>query len=126
MTTTPSMTDLKQLLERLLRKEQRFPVQGGGSLSTDGKVTSYITDDGKRLVNPDGPEAAQAILILSEENRRLREALEPFGDVDGEGDEDYPDSLKVVAKFGRCTDYCLTLGDFRRARTALHAEGERE
>jgi hypothetical protein len=116
MNATPSMTDLKQLLERL--EAVRVARVEFGQAGDDDKIIE-VSDE---LCT----EAAQAILILSEENRRLREALEPFGDVDGEGDEDYPDSLKVVAKFGRCTDYCLTLGDFRRARTALHAEGERE
>jgi hypothetical protein len=56
------------LVERLTRKEQRFPAQGGGSIGTDaqGKVTttSYITDDGYRLRNPDGPEAADRISSL--------------------------------------------------------------
>lgn len=53
------------------------------------------------------------------------EALEPFGEIDGEGDEDFPDDTKVTVKFGRTTDYTLTLGDFRRARSAIQsATGE--
>ena len=56
----------------------------------------------------------------------LREALEPFADVDGEGDEDYSDSKKVVVTFGRVAYYPLTLGDFRRARKALALSTSRE
>jgi hypothetical protein len=36
-------------------------VQGGGSIGSGGQSTSYITDDGKRLANPDGPAAADRI-----------------------------------------------------------------
>lgn len=54
----------------------------------------------------------------------LLAALEPFGEIDGEGDEDFPDDTKVTVKFGRSTNYTLTLGDFRRARAAVaKAEG---
>jgi hypothetical protein len=49
----------------------------------------------------------------------LEDALEPFGDVCGEGDEDFPDSLRVTLHFGRTTHYALTLGDLRRARAIL-------
>lgn len=58
----------------------------------------------------------------------LRAALEPFGDIDGEGAEDFGDDTPVTIKFGRTIHYALTLGDFRRARTALsrsQGEGER-
>jgi hypothetical protein len=58
------------ICERLRRKERRLPATGGGSIGTDadGKttVTSYVTDDGRRLVNPDGPEAADTIEALVE------------------------------------------------------------
>ena len=61
------------LVERLTRKVQKLPAMGGGSIGLDanGKttVTSYITDDGYRLANPDGPEAAGTII-------RLQAALE--------------------------------------------------
>ena len=50
------------------------------------------------------------------------EALEPFSDVNGEGDEDFSDEEKVVVKFGRTTHYALRLGDFRRARSAARGE----
>jgi hypothetical protein len=49
------------IVARLLRKVQVFPVQGGGSIGSGGQSTSYITDDGKRLANPDGPAAADRI-----------------------------------------------------------------
>lgn len=42
--------------------------------------------------------------------------LEPFADVDGEGDEDFPDDTPVHTKFGRTDDFTLVLGDFRKAR----------
>ena len=66
-----------------------------------------------------------------EADERLRDAapdllaaLEPFGDIDGEGDEDFPDDTKVTIQFGRTTHYALILGDFRRARAAIaKAEG---
>ena len=49
----------------------------------------------------------------------MAEALEPFAEIDGEGDEDFPDDAKVTLTFGRTTDCTLTLGDLRRARSAL-------
>lgn len=48
-------------------------------------------------------------------------ALEAFADIDGEGVEDYPDETKATVTIGRMTDYTLTLGDFRRARTAFQS-----
>lgn len=76
------------------------------------------TTDCIATVNPfeaDYKETLAAITALPD----LYEALEPFGDVDGEGDEDFPDNTKVVVTFGRTTFHALTLGDFRRARAAL-------
>jgi hypothetical protein len=53
------------IVERLRLKVQRFPATGGGSIGIDanGKTvsSSYITGDGKRYANPDGPEAADTI-----------------------------------------------------------------
>ena len=61
---------------KLRRKEQLFPAQGGGGIGRglDGQVTvtSYITDDGFRLVNPDGPEAADLLEQLVEALMRAR------------------------------------------------------
>ena len=56
---------------------------------------------------------------LREVNRELVAALIPFADVDGEGDEDFPNETKVMVSFGRTIHYLLTLGDLRRARAAL-------
>jgi hypothetical protein len=56
-----------------------------------------------------------------DEIERLRAALEPFADVSGEGDEDFPDETKATIKFGRTTYYSITLGDFRRAAVASQA-----
>lgn len=62
---------------KLTRKAQVLPSQGGGfiGIDKDGKTISgsYITDDGKRLVNPDGPEAAEII-------KELVKAARPFAD----------------------------------------------
>lgn len=49
----------------------------------------------------------------------LMEALEPFANLDGEGAEDFPDDTPVVVRFGRTTNYSLTLGHIRRASLAL-------
>lgn len=59
------------------------------------------------------------------ENERLREALKPFGDIDGEGADDFPDDTPVRLMFGRSTVYRpVTLGHLRAARQALNTEGE--
>lgn len=59
--------------------------------------------------------------ILAEGARAgaLQAVLEPFADIDGEGDEDFPDDTPVTIQFGRTTHYAIKLGDFRRARAAL-------
>jgi len=69
------MTDL---IERLRAKWRAAPVLGGGSLN--GRC--YISDDGMRLRNPDGPEAADEIAALrarvaelEAENDRLTKAV---------------------------------------------------
>jgi hypothetical protein len=49
----------------------------------------------------------------------LAEAAQPFADLASEGSEDFPDETPVTVRFGRTTDYSLTLGDIRRAVTAL-------
>lgn len=69
-------------------------------------------------------EFANAHLIVTAPE--MHDALAPFADIDGEGDEDFPDDTPVTVKFGRTTDFTLTLGDFRRARHVLSkARGER-
>ena len=65
-----------------------------------------------------------AVQALVAEIERLRAALEPFADVSGEGDEDFPDGTPVTVTFGRSTHYGLKLGDFRRAALASHHGGE--
>lgn len=49
----------------------------------------------------------------------LVKALEALSDIAGEGSEDYPDDKPVIVEFGRCKDFSLTLGDFRRVNAAL-------
>lgn len=53
---------------------------------------------------------------------RLVKTLEPFSEVSGEGDEDFPDETPVTVKFGRTLDLTLTLGAFREARAVLAAK----
>jgi hypothetical protein len=64
--------------------------------------------------------AESASACLAAEVERLREALEPFTDIDTEGCEDMPEETRVVIKIGqRVTDYTTRLIHFRRARAAL-------
>lgn len=64
-----------ELVERLRREVQKFPATGGGIVSTDGTGSTYITDNGMRLANPDGPEAADLITALRDRVRELEDAL---------------------------------------------------
>jgi hypothetical protein len=50
-----------KMAERLCRKVQVQPPFGSGSISSDGKFSSEITDDGRRYANPDGPAAADLL-----------------------------------------------------------------
>jgi hypothetical protein len=79
-----------------------------------GMAARKISDGCPRDAFLDGLEAA-----LNHRDSALATALEPFADVDGEGDDDFPDDTAVTATFGRSTYYALTLGDFRRARAAF-------
>lgn len=87
-----------------------------------------VAEFGKRVVTPDNETVALAYSAgdarLIAAAPELYEALEPFADVDGEGDEDFPDDTKVTVSFGRTTNYTLTLGDFRRARAALKEKND--
>jgi hypothetical protein len=69
------------LVERLRAKRQVLPAFGSATITSDGRTTSYITDDGKRLVNPDGPEAADTITELLE----ALEAWVTYSDRDDDG-----------------------------------------
>ncbi|ADH91757.1 hypothetical protein Snov_4501 [Ancylobacter novellus DSM 506] len=58
----------------------------------------------------------------AEERRDAAEiALEPFADVAGEGDEDFPNDTKCTVQMGRSTYYALMLGHFRRATQVINA-----
>lgn len=90
MTTTPKPTGRSATVEpmsdtdlkvRLRKKRQAMPVLGGGTISLGGEASHYITDDGMRLINPDGPEAATEIERLEGVIEGLRGALEPFANV---------------------------------------------
>jgi hypothetical protein len=104
-----------------------------GPWETDGHgIVGGETDEEQFIA--DSPDHAALIaaavntlpqlLEAWEERERLREALEPFADLTGYEDDDEPDDTKAVVRCGRTTDYSLTLGHIRRARTALHG-GER-
>lgn len=58
------------LIERLRAKWRAAPVLGGGSLNGP----CYIRDDGMRLRNPDGPEAADELSALRERVEALEGA----------------------------------------------------
>jgi len=62
-------------------------------------------------------EAAEA------ERDEAVKALEPFGDIDGEGDEEFPDSTAAIISFGRSKVYTVTLGNFRRVKGVLRELG---
>lgn len=68
--------------------------------------------------------AERELALLRSQKEKLVEALEPFGELDGEGSEDFPDETPVVVKFGRTTDFTLKLGDIRRASAALRESGQ--
>lgn len=89
------------IVKRLLAKRQVLPMQGGASLGTDSLgnhvSTSYIIDDGMRLVNPDGPEAADTIEALCD---ALRECNSILGDLTG-GTPD-PSGADIIVHYERC------------------------
>ncbi|MGA0561733.1 hypothetical protein ACO2RV_04730 [Ancylobacter sp. VNQ12] len=67
-------------------------------------------------------EARDRIARMERREQELINVLGPFADVAGEGNEDYPDDTKCVAKVGHCTYYALTLGDFRRASSVVSTD----
>lgn len=76
MTNAQIAEALKGLRERLSRKHQVLPPQGGAGMSADGKWFSYTTDAGLRHVNPDGPA------IADELDQIIAALAEPAGDVE--------------------------------------------
>jgi hypothetical protein len=107
---TPPSGEDGDLVERLRRKMQRLPAQGGGTISSDGTATSYITDDGMRLVNPDGPAAANRLTALLSHVGVLRETLRLI-EIDATNKSSAPG-----ARLQRIADY---------ARSALQGIGGR-
>lgn len=67
--------------------------------------------------------ATATIEALKAERDSLLAALERFGEISGEGDEDFPDGTPVTVRFGRSTNYSLNLGDLRRAAALTTKEG---
>jgi hypothetical protein len=122
------MTD--DLVQRLRRKAQLMPVTGGGSASSDGKHTSYIRDDGMRLVNPDGPEAADRIerheAFKQEVSDTLQEYIECFSPPSWHRIDQF-----IIPKPDPLVDVAESLGYFNTAaigwagdvRAALEARG---
>ncbi len=49
----------------------------------------------------------------------LEGVLEPFADISGEGDEDFPGETPVLIKFGRTQFYSISLSHLRAACAAL-------
>ncbi|EQA97252.1 hypothetical protein L286_23285 [Sphingobium sp. HDIP04] len=94
-------------------------------------------EDGITAIHEDeAPEYSQAcfadlkekhmigkIAALEEEIKRLREALRPFAEEADQVDscEAHPNGCPAHYSAGWCAD--LTIGDFRRARTALEGRG---
>ncbi len=68
-------------------------------------------------------ELVSILRTAADEIERLRNALEPFGDIDVEGAEDFSDDTKATVIFGRTTNYSLKLGYFLRARATLERWG---
>jgi hypothetical protein len=73
-----------------------------------------VIDAARRVNAASSRELSAAFTRITE----LETALEPFSNVAGEGDEDFPDDAPVIVKFGRTTCYSLCLGDLRRAHIA--------
>lgn len=107
MTSEPK-DDLIARLEGLTRERDEARRYSTGTWASQREADYYAVENAR----------------LRAENEKLREALKPFSDISGEGDEDFPDDTKVVVTFGRSTVYTLKLGDLRRARNALGGKGE--
>ena len=102
MTNNPA--DVQDIAERLRRKARTMPQMGGGFISETPtsaqtiKAGSYISDDGMRLVNPDGPEAAAEIERLRAALQHSREAVtKECADV-AEWNSYYPQEGEDIAK----------------------------
>lgn len=102
---------MRSLTERLNAKVVCVPDSSGAA--------------GLRLINPDGPEAVVEIKGLRKRVEELEEALDPFARVAAISDAaglNSPDDTPCRAFF---PDIWPTLGDCRKARSALHRMGER-
>lgn len=95
------MTDT--LKTRLLATYSAMPTLGGGSISADGKTTSYKVSAAQVPINPDGREAVARIEYLE---KRLEVQPEWGEDCDGIG----------------CRDETIRLQDERMARQSAHIE----
>jgi hypothetical protein len=93
------------------------PINGGETFQITTTEATAFTVIAETPLGWGGPAEANARLMAAAPD--LLEALEPFSEIDGEGDEDFGDETPVEVKFGRSTHYVLTLGDLRRARRAF-------
>jgi hypothetical protein len=85
----------------------------------NGDIGSWPRDEFEALLDIHDEE----ITRLRRQNEELREALKPYGDVSNpEADEDFDDSTRVEIKFGRTTNYGVTLGDLRHASAVLASQ----
>lgn len=106
--------DVAGLVERLAKRAHKW--RG----NDDGAFVGIKLGDLRSVIT-----ALTALTALSARDAKMREALEPFADLDGEGDEDFGDDEPVVIKFGRTSAFTVKLGDLRRARLASDRTGDR-
>lgn len=102
------MTELVDSLEKARRLLDHMAAHGYDDRTLINETFDFTAGDLRELTR------------LQQENDRLRVALEPFALLLGEDDEDFPDDAPVTVRFGRTTDYSITLADIRRAVAALH------
>lgn len=84
-----------------------------------------VTDIVDRLRRPPfGTETLERNLMASaaDEIVLLRAALEPFRELNNEGNDDQPDDTPVTVHAGRSVCYWLTLADIRRVTAALERD----
>lgn len=109
-TSAPAKDDARHLVARRINDSPKpwAVIQTNGRFG-DEIVAGFCTESDARLF-------AVAPALFN--------ALEPFADISGEGDEDFPDETPVTVIFGRTTHHALRLGDLRRAvRAIVLAEG---
>lgn len=94
------------------------------TLKEDNERLTAERDEADERLSDQIRVANEALAVgasLTETVGKLREALEPFDNVDDGEDDFLPDDTPVVLQIGRIsTYYALKLGDFRRARAVAN------